>query len=304
MSRFVAIDLAQLPPPQLIEEISYEQILTEQKAWVLARWADLRLSRPDLPAIDTLVLENEPITIILEVLAYRETLLRALVNDKARAVLLAKAVGTDLDHLGALMETPRRQIGTDAGGSAIYQSDDEYREEIQLAPEAFSVAGPEGAYVYFARRSHPSLMDAAALSPQPGRVDVVVLARDGSGAPSEEAIAAAYSALSPNTTRPLTDDVYVRSASIVSTPVALRLQVRSGPAPEAIQSAATTAINKLIASRRRIGLALRVDALIGAARTAGDIEKVIVESPAGDVVPGDYGVVYASPVTVTVEVTP
>jgi phage-related baseplate assembly protein len=89
MLRFLPPDLSQLPPPQLIDVIDYETILQDQKDWVLARWAECQAIRPDLPPLDTLGLETEPMTIILEAFAYREVILRSLVNDKARAVPLA-----------------------------------------------------------------------------------------------------------------------------------------------------------------------------------------------------------------------
>src|ERR1017187_3282296 len=141
MLRFLPPDLPQLPPPQLIEEIDYEIILSEQKQWVLDRWAQIMLIRPDLPPLDTLGLETEPMTIILEAFAYREIILRALVNDKARAVLLAKAVGGDLDNVGALYPVQRAIIvpaALDGSTPDIYESDAAFRRRVQLAPEAFS----------------------------------------------------------------------------------------------------------------------------------------------------------------------
>lgn len=78
VARFLAPDLTQLAPAKLIEEIDAEAILAAQKAFVLARWAEVRQKRPDLPPLDTLGLETEPLTILLEAFAYRETLLRAL----------------------------------------------------------------------------------------------------------------------------------------------------------------------------------------------------------------------------------
>ncbi len=177
VARFLAPDLTQLAPANLIEEIDAEAILAAQKAFVLARWAEVRTVRPDLPPLDTLGLETEPLTILLEAFAYRETLLRALVNDKARAVLLAYATGPDLDHLGALFATFRmgRVPATD-NAPAVLESDDRFRRRIQLAPEACSCAGPSGAYIYYALTLAPSIVDAYAFSPRDGQVQVVVAA--------------------------------------------------------------------------------------------------------------------------------
>ncbi|MGN0014614.1 MAG: baseplate J/gp47 family protein [Candidatus Gastranaerophilaceae bacterium] len=46
-------------------------------------------------------------------------------------------------------------------GGSDDESDEHYIERILLAPEGFSVAGPEAAYIYFALSAHPSIIDAA-----------------------------------------------------------------------------------------------------------------------------------------------
>jgi hypothetical protein len=53
VARFLAPDLTQLTPAKLIEEIDSEVILAAQKDFVLARWEEVRQTRPDLPALDT-----------------------------------------------------------------------------------------------------------------------------------------------------------------------------------------------------------------------------------------------------------
>jgi len=290
--RFFAADLSQLLPADIIDPLSYETIRTAHINQVVSL----------LDGYNVQMLESDPAIKILEVGAYRELLLRALVNDKCRAILLAYAQGDNLDHLGALMATARRQIGVDGSNNPIYQSDDEYRAEIELAPEAFSIAGPEGAYVYFALRSDASIVDAAALNPSPGRIDIVLLSRNGNGHASDAAISAAFNALSPKTTRPLTDDVHVQSAAIVNTSIVMNIQVNQGPDPALIQTNALAAVAAYVTARRKIGMELRVDGLIGAARTAGDIEHVTVSSPSADVNPGAYGAVYVTSTTITVEV--
>jgi hypothetical protein len=39
------------------------------------------------------------------------------------------------------------------------ETDEELRERIRLAPSQFSVAGPTGAYKFFAKSAHPSIVD-------------------------------------------------------------------------------------------------------------------------------------------------
>jgi len=78
--------------PDVIEQIDYESLLSALRADLQAR----------LPTFNAW-LESDPIMKLLEVAAYREMLLRQQFNDRARSVMLAYALGADLDHLGALL---------------------------------------------------------------------------------------------------------------------------------------------------------------------------------------------------------
>jgi phage-related baseplate assembly protein len=283
MSRFSAIDLSQLAPPQLIETISYESILAEQKAWVVAQWDALRVSRPDLPALDTLGLETEPITIILEVMAYRETLMRSLVNDKARAVLLAYAVGTDLDHLGALYDVARMSTANPAGGAAIKESDERFRRRIQLAPEAFSVAGPAGAYEFHALSVSLDIADAHAFSPGDGRVTIVLAGNDGAEV-SDDVLRAVFDKLDRDDVVPLTDQRSVIRATRVFFDVALDLVIQRGPDPATIKTVAEASVRSYAGSRYRIGAEV-YGVGITAAGKVGGVDNIIAGFP--DVVCGD-----------------
>lgn len=292
MSRFVDIDLSQLPAPQLIETFSSEAILAEQKAWVLARWAEVRQTRPDLPAIDTLVLESEPITIILEALAYRETLLRALVNDKARAVLLAYAVGNDLGQIGALFGVARMTM---PDGSA--EPDDRLRRRIQLAPEAFSVAGPAGAYVFHALTQSAAIADAWAYSPADGRVTVVLAGYNGLPV-SDDVITAVVNRLDRDDVVPLTDQRSVVRAVQVVYDVTANLIIPRGPDPEIVKIAAARSLATYAASRYRIGAEV-YPVGITAALKVGGIDDVVLTTPTQTIVCGDRQIPNLGLVTLT-----
>lgn len=51
-------------------------------------------------------------------------------------------------------------------GGADDEDDDSYIERILLAPEGFSVAGPEGAYIYFAKSAHADITDVSVEVPE------------------------------------------------------------------------------------------------------------------------------------------
>ncbi len=64
----------------------------------------------------TALTESDPGYKILEVAAYRELLIRARINDAAKAVMLAYAGSENLDNLAALFGVTRKVI--DPGNSA------------------------------------------------------------------------------------------------------------------------------------------------------------------------------------------
>jgi len=97
---------------------------------------------------------------------------------------------------------------TQSLGGADAESDDRYRERIALAPESFSVAGPEGAYRFWALSAHQDIADVAVVSPSPVQVRVYPLLADG-GLPGQEYLDLVEAAVNARDARPLTDQVSV-----------------------------------------------------------------------------------------------
>lgn len=99
-----------------------------------------------------------------------------------------------------------------SGGSDI-ESDDDLRARIRMAPSSFSVAGPEGAYKYWATIADASISDVSVYSPAnaPGEVHVVILL-EGGILPGQGVLDAVMVALDDKTKRPLTDKVVVEAA--------------------------------------------------------------------------------------------
>ena len=71
---------------------------------------------------------------------------------------------------------------TTSEGGADMQDDDSYREDIHGAPERFSTAGPDGAYIYHAKRASTKIADVTVWSPSAGTVEVRPLLTTGRGA--------------------------------------------------------------------------------------------------------------------------
>jgi phage-related baseplate assembly protein len=246
MSRFSAINLAQLPPPQLIETLDFERVLAELKDFVR-----LKLTEEGSTLLDTLNLESDPIVKILEVVAYRETLLRALVNDKAKAVLLAFAKGTDLDQIGALFAVARMVE------DGVAEDDERFRQRIALAPEAFSVAGPAGAYEFHALTLSLGISDAHAFTPsaEAGKVTLVLAGVDGEDV-SDANLNGVVTRLDRDNVVPLTDVVTVVRANRILFNVTAVLTIPRGPDPNLLVAKAKHAIRDYTKAQYRIGAEL------------------------------------------------
>ena len=243
------IDLSLLPSPDIIDALSYEDILAALKADTAARLPDLA---------ELIELESEPVTILLQTVAYRELLLRQRVNEAARGVMLAYAAGPDLDQIGANYGIPRLVVSPADPGAvppvpAVMETDTDFRTRILLSLERFSTAGSRGSYEYHARTASASVQDALATSPGPGLVTVYVLALEGDGTASPELLATVAAALDLATVRPMTDQVNVLSASIVNYSVTAHLQVSNGPDAETIRQAALDACTAYVGTARRLG---------------------------------------------------
>lgn len=95
-------------------------------------------------------------------------------------------------------------------GGADAESDPDFADRIRLAPNSFSVAGPEKAYVYHAKSVSPAIINVKVNSPTPGEVDVYVLLTDGT-LPTEDTLEQIEEHLSDENIRPLTDHVVVKA---------------------------------------------------------------------------------------------
>lgn len=269
---FTAVDLSRLPAPTVIEALSYETILQDMRADLQARLG--------AAAFDALV-ESDPAIAVLEVAAYREFLLRGRVNDAARAVMPAYATGADLDQLAALMSVTRLLIEPAdpvAGTAAVYESDADLRRRLVLAPEGYSVAGPEGAYVFHALSADPDVLDASATSPAPGEVVVTVLSRVGDGGAAGGLIDTVAAHLSAETRRPMTDQVSVQSAEILAYQVEADLYTFAGPDSSIVLAQAQAGLARYVAASHRLGRDVTLSGLYAALHVEG-VQRVDLVQP-------------------------
>lgn len=295
-SAISTLDLSQLPAPDVVEALDFEAIFA-------AMLADLR-TRDD--AFDALV-ESDPAYKILEVAAYRETLIRARVNDAARALMLASATGGDLDQIGANKGVVRLLL--DPGDpeaipprDPAWESDEDFRKRIQLAPEGYTTAGSEGSYIFHGLGASAQVKDIQATSPEPGEVIIHVLSRTGDGTAGEDLLATVEAALSADEVRPLTDQVTVTSAEVTGYAIEAALVMYPGPDAEVARQAAEDAVRAYAAAVHRLGYDVTLSGLLSALHRPG-VQNVVLTSPEADLVAGTGKAFYAESITVTVSGT-
>ncbi len=103
--------------------------------------------------------------------------------------------------------------GGDDGEPYTEEGDEHYRERIRLASSKFSVAGPQKAYIYWAKTADPEIEDVAVLSPSAGVVKIVPLLKGGE-IPDETVLKKVLAVTSADDIRPLTDHVIVEAPAI------------------------------------------------------------------------------------------
>lgn len=289
---FTRVNLSELAPPNVVEALDYETTLA-------AMLADLRSRDPAF----TSTVESDPAYKILEVAAYRETLIRQRVNDAAKAVMVAYAQGADLDQIGAnygvarLLITPANDT-TIPPTAAVYESDADYRARIIISLEAYTTAGSEGSYVFHGLSADGNIKDIQAVSSSPGNVTVYVLSRIDNGAPDAEMLVKVEAALNAETVRPLTDQVAVESAAIIEYAVEAELIMYPGPDPEVVRQAAEDALATYVESVRRIGYDITLSGLYSALHQPG-VQSVNLTSPAATVEISEGEAGYCTSITIT-----
>jgi phage-related baseplate assembly protein len=271
MSTFTPIDLARLPAPAVVEQIDFETILAERKAYAIGLWP----AEQQAEIAATLALESEPLTKLLQESAYRETLWRQRVNEAALAVMLPFAKGADLEQIAARFNVQRLVI-TPADPTAVppvaavMEGDDSLRERTQMAMEGLSTAGPRNAYVFHARSADGQVADASCTSPSPAEVVVTVQAILGDGSADLALLDAVKAYLSDEDRRPVADRLTVQSAEVIPFSVTAVLHLNTvGPEAEPIRAAAEARLVALVTQRRRLGLEINRSALDAALHIEG-----------------------------------
>ncbi|MBQ6110933.1 MAG: baseplate J/gp47 family protein [Synergistaceae bacterium] len=143
---------------------------------------------------------------------------------------------------------------TESYGGSDKENDENFRERIQIAPESFSVAGPKGAYEYYARSAHQDIIDVAVIGPpeiEAGYVRLYPLMKGGE-LPSQEVLDAVLAKCGADDVRPLTDCVSVHSPETVSYALNVKYYIDRAKATQSteIQVSVESAIHEWVTWQR------------------------------------------------------
>lgn len=289
---FTSVDLSQLPPPVVVEQIAFETILAEMLADLQARD----------PVFNALV-ESDTAYKILEVAAYRETLIRQRVNEAAKAVMLAFATGADLDQIAANYNVERLVIVPGDPGAIpptqdVLESDADLRQRVLLSLEGYTTAGSIGAYMFHALSASGDVKDVGVTSLIPGRVNIAVLSRTGDGTAPTETLDAVEAALSDEIVRPLCDTVEVTSADVVDYVITASLDFYPGTGQSEVLAAAQTAAEKYADDMHKLGRDITLSGIYAALHQPG-VQKVNLTEPSDDIVIAWNQAPYCTTITIT-----
>lgn len=222
------------------------------------------------------------------------------------AATTAGAIGNDygINKINIILDpqafiATAQNIDVTAGG-ANAESDDELRERIMLAPASFSVAGPKDAYVYFAKSAHPSIVDVAVTSPNPGDVNIYPLL-EGGLMPTQEILDAVQAICNADKIRPLTDSVYTLQPTSTDYAIEVNLTLLTNAVTDSTKSKVEAILNTFKEDRKnRLGVDVVRSQLIQLSKIDGEVYDVEVVSPAANIVADPE--VYTNCTSITVNV--
>lgn len=297
------IDLSQLPAPDCVATVAFS---TERDLLLNLYVAGMReqLSDDTFPA----PLVSDPAYQILSTVAYRLGLQRQQINEACEATMLAYALSSDLDQIGATFSVARLVVtpaddSQSPAISAVMETDSRYRSRIQMALESWTTAGSRGSYEYHALSASAAVLDvyidrpefvavttldpaiiqlavtydARLPSPIPGDVAVTLLLDPTADHVAVNGLVAA--ALDADEVIPITDRVTLLDAEIIPYHVDAVLYCYPGPSAAPIVTAAQTALEQYTLDHYRLGHDIAVSGLHQAAHQAG-VQRVELNIPA------------------------
>ncbi len=173
---------------------------------------------------------------------------------------------------------------TDGGTNAA--TDEEFFALLKVSEDAYSTAGPMGAYIYWAKSVSTEIADVKAICPmadgklQAGHVDIYALMSDGSIA-TDTIKALILTACNDDKVRPLTDLVAVKDPGQVAYDISITYYIPSDTTTAAseIQAKVEAAVDAYVAWQcARLGRDINPSKLVSLIMATG-VKRVEVTSP-------------------------
>jgi phage-related baseplate assembly protein len=172
---------------------------------------------------------------------------------------------------------------TTSSGGAEEESNEQLRLRIKEAPEQWSNAGSKGAYKFFTKSAHASIIDVEVLSPVPGSVYIYPLTTNGT--PEQVVLDAVAALCSAETVRPLCDAVTVEAPTRKTFSIVANLTLFAS-ADQALTLAAVQAALGAYAVKMRqaLGRDLVLEEISALIMSVDGVYKPGLTQPAADIV--------------------
>lgn len=246
--------LNQLPNLAAVENIDYENMVTEIQDTVIAK-----LQQRDIAISE--ILASDSINRLIESFAYRELYLRQRINEAVKAVMIATAQPDDLVALFNLFDV-----------NHLTGKEKNTYEEFYKSLRSFETVGSVEAYSDQAKQADSRVKGVYAANVANAQVNVAILSIENDGAASNELITVVQDYLRHDQIRPITDYVTVQSAEIIHYRITATLTLFNGPGIESVKTAAQQAIRNFITQHHVLGQCITRAGIKGALHQAGVID--------------------------------
>lgn len=246
-------DISQLPEPSFIDR-DVDTITAD----IIAKYEALS-GKPLYPA--------QADRIMVDVIAYREMMIRTAINEAAKQNLIAFANGVMLDYLGDFFGVIRLED----------ESDEQLRTRIRLAPESYATTGSRQAYIYHALSTDAAIIDAEAIRGDNGNIYIHILTNDGIA--SDELLQAVLDNTSDEKKRPLSDRVHVLNGEALNVEIAITVYPLKTANPQAVIATVTQKAQSYVSNlKTKLGVDVVPSQIIDALSGDG-IWQIEVTSP-------------------------
>jgi len=249
----------------------------------------LRFSMEDARTVATPITAGTEVTteddVVFTTDAYAEIPAGSLYVDVAATASEAGTSGNGI-QAGALdtMTDPVAYVDavtntTETSGGTADEDDDSLTRRIYLAPDGFSTAGPEAAYIAKALEMD-NVEDVRVATPNPCYVSLVFV-MDGGALPSADQVTAMSELLNDKTIRPMGDRLTVAAPEEVSYSISLAYYIAKSDESkvDVIKSAVDAAVTAYQTWQRTLGRDINPDQLTYLLRSAG-AKRAVIASPA------------------------